>query len=255
MAIKYIKEGSGTGTGTLADPYFFSQIATAEVAAGSGGTLYFTDGTYDNVGTWDESGLTYESLNLHGALITGTAVTLGSASNSITFKKFKVRPDATELIYIYGATTLVDQIDHAVASSQCIRVYTDGAKLTNSLILNDMTSGAIIMRDADLFSEITGCTIFIKGLNGKSADAVNFHSGNPDNMKNCIFTSDDTANNVVNSAATLATNSTNCCFFQFGTGNASGGTDNKFADPLFVTAPTDLRLRPGSPCINAGTTS
>ena len=44
---------------------------------------------------------------------------------------------------------------------------------------------------------------------------------------------------------------TDCCFYQFGTGNASGGTNNIFQAPLFVDPDnSDLRLRPGSPCIN-----
>ena len=70
MATVYIKPGSGTGTGTLADPYFYNQLVTAETAAGNGGTIYFTDGDYSlNTGTtlWRASGVNYESLNLYGA--------------------------------------------------------------------------------------------------------------------------------------------------------------------------------------------
>ena len=55
---------------------------------------------------------------------------------------------------------------------------------------------------------------------------------------------------------TFTANATNCCFHNFGSSNASGGTNNVFADPLFVDpASSDLRLRPSSPCINAGTAS
>ena len=73
MATVYIKPSTGTGTGTLADPYFYSQLATAETAAGSGGTILFTDGSYSSLGsqTWDASGVTYKSLNKQGASIDG----------------------------------------------------------------------------------------------------------------------------------------------------------------------------------------
>jgi hypothetical protein len=40
------------------------------------------------------------------------------------------------------------------------------------------------------------------------------------------------------------------------TSHTSGGTDNVYADPQYVDTSTgDLRLRPSSPCINAGTAS
>ena len=52
MATVYIKPGTGTGTGTLADPYFQSQIATAETAAGTDGTVTAGDDTV--LGTDDD---------------------------------------------------------------------------------------------------------------------------------------------------------------------------------------------------------
>ena len=65
MATVYIKPGTGTGTGSQADPYFYSQLATAETAAGSGGTILFTDGTYSVSShvVWDADGVTYKAEN------------------------------------------------------------------------------------------------------------------------------------------------------------------------------------------------
>ena len=58
MATVYIKPGTGSGSGTLAAPYFYSELATAETAAGVGGTILFTDGDYSLAGTttWDGVG-------------------------------------------------------------------------------------------------------------------------------------------------------------------------------------------------------
>jgi hypothetical protein len=53
----------------------------------------------------------------------------------------------------------------------------------------------------------------------------------------------------------------NCCINNMGAVNDEGGgtgdgTNNIFADPQFVDFATgDLRLRPSSPCIGAGTAS
>ena len=71
MATVYIKPGTGTGTGTASDPYFFSQLATAETGAGSGGTILFTDGTYivSTILQLGASNVSYEALNTKQAII------------------------------------------------------------------------------------------------------------------------------------------------------------------------------------------
>lgn len=258
MANKHIEVASGNASGAnlgeLSNPYHFpSDLATAEAAAGSGNILYFLDGTYNNPGDLDQSGLTYESLNLHGAEITGSQLNIGSGSSSVNFKKFKVTPNSTERIELTGATTVVDQIFLTTVESFCVIINTEGAKLNNSLLVNTMAGQVSLFRYANRFGEFSGNTIFLKSLNGRSSGAVTFREGDIDNAKNCIFASDDTANDVF--ASTFASDSTNCCIFQMGSGNTSGGTNNVFADPLFVDATSDYRLRPSSPCINAGTTS
>ena len=120
-----------------------------------------------------------------------------------------------------------------------------------------LTTGTNYGRSWGNFGTYKGNTLFITGLNGRSADAVSCLSGGLASgvPKNSIFTTDDTANNVITSGDQTDANSSNCCFHRFGIGNTSGGTNNVFADPLFVDATSDYRLRPSSPCINAGTTS
>ena len=104
MATVYIKPGTGSGSGTLAAPYFYSELATAATAAGSGGTILFTDGDYpittttllDGVGS-NGNNITYQSLNLKGAVIKSSSagtlrqITVGSTGNTsnINVENFK----------------------------------------------------------------------------------------------------------------------------------------------------------------------
>jgi len=257
MPTVYIKPGTGSGSGTLAAPYFYSnELGTAETAAGSGGTILFTDGSYAG-STWDASGVTYESLNLHGAIITTSGIQFGASGVSVTVKKFKITPNTSERVDLYDST-LVDQCHAVFTNSFIFNIKSSGGKITNTLIENNVadTSYAFRLgRDWNLLSEFTGNTYFVTGLNGAGVTNIDFYGSGPTVAKNCIFMSDDTANTVITSAENTAASSTNCCFFQFGSGNTSGGTNNVFSDPLFVDDTSDYRLRPSSPCINAGTAS
>ena len=258
MATVYIKPGTGSGSGTLAAPYFYSELGTAETAAGSGGTILFTDGSYAG-STWDASGVTYESLNLHGAIITTSGIQFGASGVSVTVKKFKIASlNTTERVDIY-ASTAIDQCHALFTNSFIFNIKSAGGKITNCLIENNVTDTSYALRlgrDWDDLSEFTSNTYFVTGLNGAGVTNIDFFGGGPTVAKNCIFMSDDTANTVITSAENTAASSTNCCFFQFGSGNTSGGTNNVFSDPLFVdSANNDYRLRPSSPCINAGTAS
>jgi hypothetical protein len=256
MATVYIKPGTGSGSGTLAAPYFYDQLATAEAAAGPGGTILFTDGSYAG-STWDASGVTYESLNLHGAIITTNGIQFGASGVSVTVKKFKIAPNATERADVYASTT-IDQCHALFTNSFIFNIKSAGGKITNTLIENNVTDTSYAFRLGrawNSLSEFTSNTYFVTGLNGAGVTNIDFFTSGPTVAKNCIFMSDDTANTVITSAENTAASSTNCCFFQFGSGNTSGGTNNVFADPLFVDATSDYRLRPSSPCINAGTAS
>ena len=283
MAIVYIKPGTGSGSGTLAAPYFYDdELATAETQAGAGGTILFTDGDYPITGTttWDGIGssgnnITYQSLNSKGAVIKSSAsgtlrkLVIGSSGNTSTInvKNFKFS-DIYFSILNQGAGEIRG---NEIITTSAVAIPTGGflgvtnnssgtTKFVNNFVHFKYNSGNYFEYDIGELNSYSGNTIYISNPSGKSSW---YYSG--DNMagyssityQNNIFASDDTTGGVINTYVSGSTQANNSCFFQFDTSiNSSGWTDNIFSDPLFVDSTTgDFRLRPSSPCINAGTAS
>ena len=268
MATVYIKPGSGTGTGTLADPYFYNQLGTAETAAGNGGTIYFTDGDYSiNTATtlWRASGVNYESLNLYGAKLTTTNTASGhtlyvgqnaGGGGANTFQKFvvenlrlgmdgAVKPTIKNNKFISSTALTGFVYGHILLNTIGV-----GANFTdNSISLSYTGVAKSLFYDCQTITfERNSIYLGLTAITSGTVTSALPSSG----MKNNVWMSDDTA--ACN--LTLASASTFSCFHQIGSSNTSGGTDNVFSDPLFVDpANDDLRLRPSSPCINAGTAS
>ena len=176
MATVYIQPGSGSGSGTKSDPYYYDELGTAETAAGNGGTILFTDGTYNFSAnqTWDAATLadmTYKSENDRGAYLFGVTsmrqITLGSSSTS-TFKieGFK----AANINYVAdAATTLtVNKIVHADTFSGTRNPFgffelgnSNSHVIKNSSFLVDYSGTDLFFRFAGA-TTITSCTFFIK---------------------------------------------------------------------------------------------
>jgi len=270
MATVYIKPGTGTGTGTLADPYFQSQLATAEVAAGTDGTVLFTDGEYSNV-TFD-AGKKYEAVNPQGAIMgddtaTGaTLFTVGNFTNSTTlawsiknFKFFNIRfrfnknQSGTSNVFSSNTVITTSTVTGTYANVGVFDGYNAGSGdvqfHNNSILYRSVSGDAKVSRGINTY-DIQNCTFAFL-----FADATTraWDNGLPSGMKNCIFFSDTEA--AFPSGLSLNTKATYSCFFQCNTDNTASGT-NINSDPLFVdNSNGDLRLRPGSPCIGAGTAS
>ena len=267
MATVYIQSGTGTGSGTKADPYYYSELGTAETAAGNGGTILFTDGTYTFTAgqTWDSGGLadmTYKSENDNKAYLIGSSSIIRFTIGSATTTTMKIEGFSQGNIYWYGnsnTTFTINKIKHADTISGSrgglgIFYAANGSNpnsITNSSFsINYSTSDRFFHTAQN--TTLTSCTFFIKCSSVATNGITGF--GGPAGSTNTIFMSDNA--DAIDASVINISQCTNCCVFQMDSGDSSGGTNNVFADPQFVdSANGDYRLRPTSPCIGAGTAS
>ena len=272
MATVYIAptaQGSADGT-SAANAYAYSSLSTAESDAGTGGLIYFLDGTYTLSAnqTWDGNQITYKALNNQKAVITSSStstllnLTVGAASsndiviNGFHFKNFRFIMSGTGVF----ESLKVEYLD-AFSSGLFGHIYANNKRLDISNSTFDLnfsaSDGLIYKSNGD--SQVTGCVFNITAT-GLSANSIyNYTGGTYDrpNYKNCIFTSNNSA--AIRSSGTDAiittADCTNCCIHDFGTSHTVTAP-NISDDPQFVdSANGDYRLRPSSPCINAGTAS
>jgi hypothetical protein len=265
MATVYIAptaQGSGNGT-NAANAYAYSSLSSAETDAGSGGTIFFLDGTYSSTDfSWDANGVSYKSLNLHGATIEGSGslriLTLGHYSSSnvgLTLEGFEIN-NCRLRSYQAGSSSAKNTIKNnkftaTLASAVIIETQ---AQNTTDLINNtfniDFDSGSSLSASYSI-GTLNGNTFYIDIDSSVTSITSGFDGANIVG-KNNIWVSTDSSKIGIS----LASSDSFSCFHNFGSSNTSGGTNNIFADPLFVdSANNDLRLRPSSPCINAGTAS
>lgn len=269
MAVYYFAvTGTGAADGSSradAQAASVANMDTAAASVGDGGTLYFETGTYSFIaGSAFRKGVIYESIEPLGAVFdigtsTITFITLSTASNTaattikgISFVNYRAYNQAPT-----GLATVLDgvKMEWDTASDVAygfINTQGKGLDVRNSVLIPNFSNNDPLFDGSGTYFSLTSSSIFVKasavGANGIIVLAANI----PATLKNCIFVS-DTSSAI---GASLASSATNCCFQDFGTNNTSGGTNNVFADPQFVDSTTgDLRLRPSSPCINAGTAS
>jgi len=273
MATVYIAptaQGSADGT-SEANAYAIGSLATAESDAGSGGIIYFLDGDYYTSGnpSFDSTGVTYQSLNKYGARIgpaasgsTGPALfSIGSSTTTnIAIKDFKIRNckmyqqssnDANSPLVIQGNLIYTDEAkDFATNGAIWIGGADDEVRIYDNVykLIQGGRASDVISRNVGTNAKIERNSIYFESDNTiNTTDFLNAGS-----CKNNIFQGAGTGT----FSNTFTANATNCCFYNFGSSNTSGGTNNIFEDPLFIdVANLDLRLRPSSPCINAGTAS
>lgn len=286
MATIYISPtGLGGTTGAdAANAYAYSSLSSAETDAGPGGKILFTDGSYvlSTTTTWDGIGssgndITYESLNPKGAVITSDVggsvrqLKIGDTGNtsaiSVTSFKFidvkftiaNLGPGVISLNEITSSTAI--DVSYLIKSVQST---TGGTRFINNLINVERASGNYAEMFTSALAEWSGNTFHLSGASAWTgafyfsySSGLSFH--NCAVSKNNILSTDDSSpgSHSVQTQQAYPATMNNSCFFQFDINqNASGGTGNVFTDPMYVDAANgDLRLRPNSPCINAGTAS
>jgi hypothetical protein len=282
MATVYIKPGSGSGTGTLADPYYFDQLGTAETAAGSGGKILFTNGTYtvSALLQMGASNVTYEAVNTRKATLdflssTSYGLELGRSADS--FAGFALKGlvfdnlgsagfnGAVDIEIASGQLLTVDSCDFLDMSSTYKALVGSGSSTPtgamNVTFTGCVLTGSTSTADVDFFRyrlstpshniTLNNCTCIF--TNNSTNEFFITTTNGLVTVKNSILTQDGSGTTTLGTASTF-TESNNC---YFGIGESADAAKAIIVDdPLFVDfANGDYRLRPSSPCINAGTAS
>ena len=216
--------------------------------------------------TWDAPQVTYESQNLHGAIIDGGVVLRQLHFGPNTIKKFLFK------MFVFfrleasasGTANLQDlKVENATAFAVGNNPGFFGGRTTGNdhiytrceFLLNVSGSTGTdnrFVKTGGANATWNECSFHLN-TTGLPTSALRFDSSGTLVFKNTIMSA--TNSNAFNSNFVVASNGTNCCIHNINH-NTSGGTNNVFADPQFVdSANGDLRLRPSSPCIGAGTAS
>lgn len=280
MATIYFFNGtqSGTANGSYADPYDLTQLSTQEGSATSGDIFIFKDGTYgissvlSFASAITNKSLTYRAESTRGVTFSSTS-TYDFGNTNLTAKQ------TYEGLIFNTSTTLNDPITWDQDGSITNKLHAFSSCDFKAKIFaehNGLATRARATFNGCLFEQSGTSTYWFEQRVGTSNDLkgqfdfVNctLHNrtgtGSPTyafnrcivDAKNTIFFDyNNTITNVVNSASSINLSGPCDIIRQDGT-SMSTDANNIAQDPLFVdSANGDLRLRPSSPCIGAGTAS
>jgi hypothetical protein len=282
MATVYFFNGtqSGTADGSYADPYDLSSLATQESASSSGDIFIFKDGTYSLSADQTFSGgagISYQAESDRGVIFDAN-------SNHFVFGVAN-GTGATVDFSLSG----FDFIDFINGNSHAFFIQMD---LTNTVTFNrcrienqtSSAAGGVIGKDttAEHMNVVFNETVFVikttgtaskvfRDRNGTTADIASlslinstvYYEGGSSALvmertgttviKNTILYGGN-ANATLGTSGVFLTESYNC-YYNIGE-SADAANAIIVDDPQFVdSANGDYRLRPTSPCINAGTAS
>ena len=267
--------GSGSGTGADADnpqTYSLSNHNSAQAAASAGDTIYFLPGSY---GAAPSPFSSYDNLNFVSTEVGGAVFTSASATNHVTVVNYKQGVSLEGFKFIdYGVkvSAFANLTPNIVRKCQ-FTAPTAGNYLNQGAFQGTGSYAQNYFYDCSFDVNFDGSTTSARLLNAvgswrfeRCSISIRTSAGNtnldilgstvkmPSVLKNNIWKLDNSGI-TVGTTLTLNADSTYSCFYNMGTHNAATGT-NIEADPQFVdSANGDLRLRPTSPCIGAGTAS
>jgi hypothetical protein len=265
-------QGTGSGdSATNAKAFTNAALATAEGAINSGDTIFFnTSATYAVGGALDfcsaetSKVINYKTTDGSKAKFTCTSCDLGNTSlvSALSYENIDITTSATsDAVVLYQLTSDVTRLQtfngclfDAVGffeengTTGCPRANFTGCIFTqnSNKYFFEHRNGTNVAADC----VFTNCTITNPG-GASGYRTIIFRKVNC-TLKNCIIL------DTTNSYTTLGVDSTITIspfnsFLQADGTSLSADANNRAVDPIFVdSANGDYRLRPSSPCINAG---
>jgi len=266
-AIWFDSAHSGTESGTVDEPY--NTISEAMTAASDGGVIAIKNGTHSQTSVTLPKSLTFVGESTEAILSTsGTGLSAGitasGTSYSITLETLKVtHSGAAHFGLIFGGTGDLSingcVLDMTAVGGGTARglfgfgnanVSGQSLTCTDSVLFTGATNGGWLSYYFPPDVDFQRNTIVI--LSGSSVSSV-INSGGSGTVvwKNNIVYGNGQSETLTGLSLDTASNN---CYYNTGISSGSGGV--VFADPQFIDYTNkDLRLRPTSPCIGAGTAS
>ena len=275
MATIYFFNGtqSGTADGSYVDPYDFSSLATQESASSSGDVFTFKDGTYVITAnlTLGADGVTYEAETTGDVTFNFNSqysLSLGDSAN--TYPGFTLKGIVFDNINGIMLTRIIDndlliaedcQFKGMSSGYRCIigdTAGTDGGYGLNAVFRRCVFVGTSSANEVRFFRyrlinvlfnlTLENCSVLLYGQGGM------FENYTPGIkiVKNSILYADNSSSQF----GSISLTENNNCYYNLIGKSANPANGIIVADPQFLDVTNgDLRLRPSSPCINAGTSS
>lgn len=261
---------SPSADGSYGDPYDTGSMATAETAAGAGGTIIFKDGAYTEttlvIASAIITAMAYKAENSGGVTITvSNKLTFGNGSlaAAVTYQGLNFVNSSTSTSadrIVFDSDTTTRHFFTQCSFKACVFMEAWGTtskcyvKFMQCVFELSLTSGAAFhwfdQRNNNGAVEFDGCTIL--NIPGAGRGGNIFNKLDLTFTNTIVYDGDSLSTGFEAAGATPILHPKNCLVKADGT-DLFPNANNIALDPLFIDyEDADYRLRPSSPCIGGG---
>ena len=261
---------SPSADGSYGDPYDTGSMATAETAAGAGGTIIFKDGAYTEttlvIASAIITAMAYKAESSGGVTITvSNKLTFGNGSlaaavtyQGLNFVNSSTSTSADRIVFDSDTTTRHFFTQCSFKACVFMEAWGMGSKcyvkFMQCVFELSLTSGAAFhwfdQRNNNSAVEFDGCTIL--NIPGAGRGGNIFNKLDLTFTNTIVYDGDSLSTGFEAAGATPILHPKNCFVKADGT-DLFPNANNIALDPLFIDyEDADYRLRPSSPCIGGG---